>query len=83
MSDLNQDQAPGTTSGRADLRGICVAAYTVITPDVERNPQLLEQRQNEWKAKLTNWGAQRVRIQNALSFDGNDLQAFFRTCEGR
>jgi hypothetical protein len=83
VSDLDEDRAPGTEPATPDLRGLCVLGYTLVTTDAERNPTLLESRQSTWRQKLIGWGARRVRIQSALSFDAADLQGFFRSCEGR
>ena len=81
VTDLDEDRAPGTLPARADLRGLCVAVYTLITPDVQRDPPLLDRRQQEWQSKLTGWGAYHVHMQSSLGFDAGDLQSFFRGCE--
>ena len=83
VSDLKEELAPGTVPAQADLHGMCVAVYAVVTPEVQRDPQLLVMRQKEWRGKLIQWGAKRVRMQTMLGFSGGDLQSFFRNCEDR
>ncbi|MBX6331364.1 MAG: hypothetical protein IRY91_05935 [Gemmatimonadaceae bacterium] len=83
VTDLDEDRAPGTTPATPDLHGLCIDAYMLVTTETAMNPALLQTRQVEWERRLTMWGARKVRIQNALSFDAGDLQRFFRTCEGQ
>ena len=81
ISDLDEDNAPGTVAGRPDLRGMCVAIYTLVTPQTARDPSLLAARGKEWNAKLREWGAHDVYVANARGFDSADLKKFFRSCE--
>jgi hypothetical protein len=83
VTDLDEDRAPGTRPATPDLHGLCVGVYMLVTKEAAMNPTLLQTRQAEWEQRLTMWGARKVRIRNALSFDPGDLQRFFRTCEGR
>ena len=82
ISDLDEDNAPGTVAGRPDLRGMCVGIYTLVTPATARDPSLLAARGKEWNARLREWGARDVYVANARGFDAADLKKFFRSCEG-
>ena len=82
ISDLDEDTAPGTVAGRPDLAGMCVAIYTLVTPQTARDPSLLATRGKEWSTKLREWGAHDVYVANARGFDAADLRKFFRSCEG-
>ena len=65
-----------------DLRGTCVATFTLVTPASARDPRLLTERASEWTAKLRGWGARNVYSANARGFDATDLRTFFQSCEG-
>jgi hypothetical protein len=82
ITDLEEDTQPGTVPGRPDLRGTCVAIYTLVTPSSARDPQLLNERTSEWTNKLRGWGARNVYSANARGFDATDLRTFFQSCEG-
>jgi hypothetical protein len=82
VSDLDEDTAPGTVAGRPDLRGMCVAIYTLVTPQAARDPSILAARGKEWNSRLREWGARDVYVANARGFDAADLKKFFRGCEG-
>jgi hypothetical protein len=82
ITDLEEDTQPGTVPGRPDLRGTCVAVFTLITPASARDPRVLTERSTEWTAKLRGWGARNVYVVNARGFDATDLRTFFQSCEG-
>ncbi len=82
ITDLEEDTQPGATPGRPDLRGTCVATFTLVTPASARDPRLLTERASEWTAKLRGWGAKNVYSANARGFDATDLRTFFQSCEG-
>ena len=82
ITDLEEDTQPGTVAGRPDLRGTCVAIFTLVTPASARDPRLLTERSSEWSGKLRGWGAKNVYAVNARGFDATDLRAFFQSCEG-
>ena len=82
ITDLDEDTQPGTVPGRPDLRGMCVAIFTLVTPASARDPRLLTERGSEWNGKLRGWGAKNVYVVNARGFDATDLRTFFQSCEG-
>lgn len=82
VTDLEEDTQPGTVPGRPDLRGTCVAVFTLVTPVSARDPRVLTERSTEWTAKLRGWGARNVYVVNARGFDATDLRTFFQSCEG-
>lgn len=82
ITDLEEDTQPGAVPGRPDLRGMCVAVFTLVTPALARDPRLLNERGAAWTAKLREWGARNVSVANARGFDGTDLRTFFQSCEG-
>ena len=82
ITDLEEDTQPGTVPGRPDLRGTCVAVFTLVTPASARDPRLLTERSTAWTAKLRAWGARNVYAVNARGFDATDLRTFFQSCEG-
>ena len=82
ITDLEEDTQPGTVAGRPDLRGTCVAIFTLVTPASARDPRLLTERSSEWAGKLRGWGAKNVYAVNARGFDATDMRAFFQSCEG-
>jgi hypothetical protein len=82
ITDLEEDTQPGTVPGRPDLRGTCVAVFTLVTPASARDPRVLTERSTEWTAKLRGWGARNVYVVNARGFDATDLRTFFQSCEG-
>jgi hypothetical protein len=82
ITDLEEDTQPGTVPGRPDLRGTCVAVFTLVTPASARDPRLLNERSAEWTGKLREWGARNVYVVNARGFDATDLRTFFQSCEG-
>ena len=82
VTDLEEDTQPGTVPGRPDLRGTCVAVFTLVTPASARDPRLLNERSAAWTGKLREWGARNVYVVNARGFDATDLRTFFQSCEG-
>ena len=82
ITDLEEDTQPGTVPGQPDLRGMCVAIFTLVTPASARDPRLLTARSAEWSGKLREWGAKNVYAANARGFDATDLRTFFQSCEG-
>jgi hypothetical protein len=82
VTDLEEDIAPGQTPATPALAGVCVAVYALVTPAVGRDPDAATIREREWTRRIESWGAKRVRTRSALGFDGSELQAFFRSCEG-
>ncbi|HET9012128.1 MAG TPA: hypothetical protein VFN38_09965 [Gemmatimonadaceae bacterium] len=82
ITDLEEDIQPGAVAGRPDLRGMCVAVFTLVTPASARDPRLLNERSSEWTAKLRGWGAKNVYAVNARGIDATDLRGFFQSCEG-
>lgn len=82
VTDLEEDTQPGTVPGRPDLRGTCVAVFTLVTPASARDPRMLKERGAEWTGKLREWGAKNVYVVNARGFDATDLRTFFQSCEG-
>jgi hypothetical protein len=82
ITDLEEDTQPGTVPGRPDLRGTCVAVFTLVTPASARDPHLLTERGAAWTEKLRGWGAKNVSVTNARGFDATDLRTFFQSCEG-
>jgi hypothetical protein len=82
ITDLEEDIQPGAIAGQPDLRGMCVAIFTLVTPATARDPRLLAARSSEWTAKLRGWGAKNVYTVNARGFDATDLRGFFHSCEG-
>lgn len=82
ITDLEEDTQPGTVAGRPDLRGTCVAIFTLVTPASARDPRLLTERSSEWSSRLRGWGAKNVYAVNARGFDATDLRAFYQSCEG-
>jgi hypothetical protein len=82
ITDLEEDTQPGTVPGRPDLRGTCVAVFTLVTPASARDPRLLAERSSLWTGKLRGWGAKNVYVANARGFDATDLRTFFQSCEG-
>jgi hypothetical protein len=82
ITDLDEDSRPGTVPGQPDLRGMCVAIYTLVTDDAARNPRLMADRAGSWRAKLRDWGARAVYTASVRGFDSADLAHFFRSCEG-
>jgi hypothetical protein len=82
ITDLEEDIQPGSVAGQPDLRGMCVAIFTLVTPASARDPRLLAERSTEWTAKLRGWGAMNVYAVNVRGFDATDLRGFFQSCEG-
>ena len=82
ITDLEEDIQPGAVAGRPDLRGMCVAIFTLVTPASARDPRLLAERGSEWTSKLRGWGAKNVYAVNVRGFDATDLRTFFQSCEG-
>ena len=82
ITDLEEDIQPGAVAGRPDLRGMCVAIFTLVTPASARDPRLLAERSSEWTSKLRGWGAKNVYAVNVRGFDATDLRGFFQSCEG-
>ena len=82
ISDLEEDSPPGTVPGTPDVRGACVALYTVVTQQSARNPKLMDQRATEWTSKLKEWGAKNVYSASTRGFDALELKGFLQGCEG-
>jgi hypothetical protein len=80
VSDLVEFVPAGQVSAEPNLQGLCVAVYSVMTPAGAARPDSLQLLEEEWKERLSSWGARRVRVQSALGFDGADLAAFFHEC---
>ncbi len=80
MTDLEEALEHGQVGSVPDLRGICVAAYSMVTPAAVARPDSLTLREQEWNAQLRSWGASRVRVQSVLGFDAGDLEQYFRGC---
>ena len=71
LSDLEEDVPPGTVAGRPDLRGTCIAVYTLVTPQSARDPSILAHNAQEWEKKLHAYGARAVYVANARGWSGN------------
>lgn len=82
ISDLEEDSPPGTVPGRPDVRGACVALYTVVTRQSATNPRIMDKRAAEWTARLREWGARNVFTASTRGFDATELRGFFQSCEG-
>jgi len=80
MTDLEEALEHGQVGSVPDLRGICVAAYSMVTPAAVVRPDSLKLREQEWSSQLKSWGASRVRVQSVLGFDAGDLEQYFRGC---
>jgi hypothetical protein len=80
ITDLEEALQHGQVGAVPDLRGICVAAFSMVTPSAVVRPDSLTLREQEWSAQLRSWGATRVRIQSILGFDAGDLEQYFRAC---
>jgi hypothetical protein len=79
-TDLEEALQPGQVGATPDLRGICVAAFSMVTPEAVVRPDSLSMREQEWTAQLKAWGASKVRVQSILGFDAGDIDAFFASC---
>ncbi|MDP9204347.1 MAG: hypothetical protein M3P12_02680 [Gemmatimonadota bacterium] len=80
ITDLEEALERGQVGAIPDLRGICVAAFSMVTPSAVARPDSLTLREQEWSAQLRSWGATRVKVQSILGFDAGDLEQYFRTC---
>jgi hypothetical protein len=80
ITDLQEALQRGQVGATPDLRGICVAAFSMVTPAAVVRPDSLTLREQEWTAQLRGWGATRVRVQSILGFDAGDLEEYFRAC---
>lgn len=80
VTDLQEALARGQVGATPDLRGICVAAFSMVTPAAAVRPDSLAVREREWSAQLRSWGASRVRTESILGFDAGDLEEYFRSC---
>jgi hypothetical protein len=83
VTDLDEDIAAGHTPAVPNLRGVCVATYTLVTDAAARNPALLRERERQWEQSMRGWGARGTRMRSILGFDAEDLKGFFRSCERR
>jgi hypothetical protein len=81
VSDLEEDLPEGNEPGVADLTGICVAVYSVITPKTSRTPTLLDRLQQDWKSRMRGWGVKGSFYRTVDAFSAQDLRDFFRRCE--
>jgi hypothetical protein len=79
-TDLEEALQAGQVGATPDLRGICVAAFSMVTPDAVVRPDSLSLREQVWTEQLKAWGASRVRVQSILGFDAGDVDAFFASC---
>jgi hypothetical protein len=79
-TDLEEALQAGQVGATPDLRGICVAAFSMVTPDAVVRPDSLSLREQRWTEQLKSWGASRVRVQSILGFDAGDVDAFFASC---
>lgn len=80
ITDLQEALQHGQVGAIPDLGGICVAAFSMVTPAAAVRPDSLTLREREWSTQLRSWGATRVRIQSILGFDAQDLEEYFRAC---
>lgn len=80
MTDLTEALERGQVGATPDLRGICVAVFSMVTPSAAVRPDSLALREQEWSTQLRSWGATRVRIKSVLGFDAGELEEYFRTC---
>lgn len=80
FTDLEEALQRGQVGATPDLGGICVAAFSMVTPSAVVRPDSLAVREREWSTQLRSWGAARVRTQSILGFDAGDLEEYFRTC---
>ena len=79
-TDLEEALQQGQVGATPDLRGICVAVFSMVTPGAAIRPDSLKLREQQWTAQLRAWGAERVRVQSILGFDAGDVDAFFNGC---
>lgn len=80
VSDLAEYVPKGQVVATPDLGGICVAVYSLVTPEAVAHPDSLAAREAKWRSQLLAWRAARVQVQSMLGFNAADLTAFFRSC---
>jgi hypothetical protein len=80
VSDLAEFVPRGQGLATPDLSGICVAVYSLVTPEAVTHPDSLAAREARWRSQLLAWRAARVQVQSMLGFNAGDLTTFFRTC---
>lgn len=80
MTDLQEALQRGQVGATPDLKGICIAVFSMVTPSAAVRPDSLTLREQEWSTQLRSWGATRVRIKSVLGFDAGELEDYFRTC---
>jgi hypothetical protein len=83
VSDLAEYVPKGQDVATPDLSGICVAVYSMVTPEAVTHPDSLAAREAKWRSQLLTWKAANVRVQSLLGFNSTDLAAFFRSCRHR
>src|SRR5262249_27521358 len=73
ITDLDQDIAGGNTAAEPNLRGICVAVFTMMTSQIARQPELRVERERLWNRQLRAWSARQVRFESTLGLDPQEL----------
>ena len=80
VSDLEETLRPGQEAAVPSLHGECVLLVPQITPAVARTPSLLDQRIENWRQLVLEWGASRVAVRSVPAFSQGDVVRFFREC---
>jgi hypothetical protein len=80
VTDLEEYVPRGQVPATPDLSGICVAVFSLVTPEAVAHPDSLAAREAKWRSQLLAWKAARVQVQSMLGFNAPDLTAFFRSC---
>lgn len=83
VTDLAEVEPAGQGKATPDLRRICVAVYSVVTPEVVAFPDSIAAREKAWRQQLLAWGAPKVRVQSSLGFSPQELASFFKSCRPR
>jgi hypothetical protein len=81
VSDLDEDVPVGQVSALPDLRGMCVAVYTLVTTAGATHPEIMAAHEQTWRAHIMEWGADSVSVQSILGFEPQDLIDFVRHCK--
>jgi hypothetical protein len=79
-TDLEESLERGQIGATPNLHGICVAVFSMVTPHSVVRPDSLDLRESQWRARLSKWGAARVRVESILGFDAADIESFFQNC---
>jgi hypothetical protein len=83
VTDLAEYTPKGRVLATPDLSGICIAVYSVVTPEAVTHPDSLAAREARWRQRLESWNAKKVMMHSMLGFSGGDFHSFFRACRPR